>query len=194
MKTKFSQLIFVLLFSGCMPVMKLYYGYHDPGIEDAKSITRYLEKKRIAADNILVFADSNALEQRMRVIQNFPAYRVFNKLGAFVYFKDTGVTCNSSAYNFSDSICEKKELRTNSSKTIDSEMKGLLTLDNHLPEVDVSDYDYLVFIYWTVWEGRLNKTEVRAWENSLKGAKGCKVKIYKVNMDYQKKWYEQSAN
>ncbi len=185
-------LLMLLSISGCSPALKLYYGYHDPKPEDKESLTKYLNKKGINADNILVFKDSMSLFRRMKEINDFPSIRVFNKGGILVYYKDTSILCNSPAYEFTDSICSRINLRTNASKTITSELKGLLSLENQKIDVKTDDqYDYYVFIYWCRFEGRLNKSHVKVWENNLQTVKGCRVKIYKVDLDLQKTWYKQ---
>ena len=50
--------------------------------------------------------------------------------------------------------------------------------------------DFYVLIYWAVWTGKLNKDHVKIWEDAAKNNKNAKVKVIKVNMDFQEHWDE----
>jgi len=183
--------LFLILISSCTPVAKLICGFRKPKQEDKESLTHYLNKKRIKADNILVFADSLSFYKRLRAVKDLPQVRVFNREGMLVYFKDSTESCNGPAYDFTKTICLFSNSKLSSSKTLSSETKNLLTIDR-LPAAISSgnDVDYFVFIYWARFEGRFNKNHVRVWENNLTNVHGCKVSVYKIDMDWQKAWYK----
>src|SRR2546423_9223394 len=102
---KIILLLLVIASMGCGPVLKIYYGYHKPTPEDKESLTKYLKRKKINADNILVFSDSISHKNKLRKdISGFPEIRVFNKNGILVYYKDTTALCNAPAYEFTESI------------------------------------------------------------------------------------------
>jgi len=183
-------LVFILaLLCGCTPVIKLISGFHDPKPEDRQSLTEYLSRKKISADNVLVFADSSSYYQRLYEMKDFPDIRVFDRSGKRIYYKDTTISCTGSAYDFTKAICTFKNLKSSASKSLSAEAANLKTIDDapvFIPEND--EADYYVLIYWARFLGRLNKNHVRAWENNLKHAKSCRVRVYKVNMDWQKAW------
>jgi hypothetical protein len=189
MKNKIIALILSISFSHCTPVLKLYYGYHQPKTEDSKSLTKYYKKKGVEISNMVILADSVKYYERFNEVHIFPEIRVFNKEGYLVYYRDTVKSCNAPAYEFTDSICKLSNLKFNSSKNLESETKGLLTLNNMPLQLTTSaGYDYYVFIYSARFAGRLNKDHVKVWERNLENAKGCKVKYYLVDMDWQKSW------
>ncbi|MCX6290487.1 MAG: hypothetical protein NT126_01830 [Bacteroidetes bacterium] len=189
MKIKLLIVSLCIFFSGCTTIAKLFYGYRTPKAEDKESLLRYLEKKKIDSHNILVLSDTVSYYKRFQTIRDFPSLRAFDKNGVLVYYKDTGAACNSPAYEFSQTICNFPANRRVSKQSLDSEIKGLLTLDNQPVVIDKEkNYDYYVFIYWARMVGRLNKIEVKAWEENLKKNTGCNICIYKVDLDWQKRW------
>ena len=184
-------ILFLLIVNSCVPVLKLYQGYSKPKPEDKTSLVRYLKKKKIKTDNILVFKDSVSYKKIFREIHGVPELRVFNNLGILIYYRDTFESCSAPAYEFTKVICSSANLKSNDLKTIAIETKNLVTLDNQPVLISTAgDVDYYVFIYWMRAIGRLNKLKVKPWENNLNNVSGCKVRVYKVNMDWQKRWDE----
>ena len=184
-------LLLLVSLNGCVPVIKIINGFHHPKPEDKESLIHYLKKKNINADNILVYSDSINYKKKFHEIRSVPEMQVFNADGTLIYYRDTAAGCSAPAYEFTTMICSAGDLMSNPSKTITLETKNLLTLDNK-PFVISKDgnYDFYVFIYWARFLGRLNKVKTKVWENNLKNVKGCKVLVYKVDMDWQKKWNE----
>jgi hypothetical protein len=188
-----KHFIFCLLifFSGCVPVAKFIGGIHNPKLEDKASLTKYLHKKNIDADNILVFADTASFRKRFAEVPDIPQVKVYNKLGELVYYQDTAEACSGPAYEFTTAICMMKNLRTSAEKSMADEIKNLLTIDRNPVTITPNrDVDYFVFIYWAKFSGIFNKNHVRVWENNLKKVSGCKVSVYKIDMDWQKAWYK----
>ena len=189
MKNKSLVLIQLLFLFSCTPVIKLYYGYYQPKSEDSKSLTEYYTKKGIDIGNILVLSDSVKYKERLKEINGFPEIRVFSKEGSLVYYKDTSKSCNGPAYEFTESICNEAGLKPNVSKNLTSETNGLLELNNSPFHITAdTTYDYYVFIYSARFAGRLNKDHVKVWMRNLDNVKGCKVKYYLVDLDWQKSW------
>lgn len=192
---KLIVILVVIFFSSCQPVVKLLIGIRQPKLEDKESLSHYLNKKNMAIDNILVYDDSSFFKHKVNDIADLPEIRVFNKQGILIYYKDTASTCTGPAEEFTKSICSAKDLNSNSSWNITTELKKLVTLDNNPVVLSGDDStDFYVFIYWARYIGRLNKIKVREWERNLSQVNGCKVWVAKVNMDSQKKWYEKKQN
>lgn len=192
---KLILILVVICLSSCKPVFILLMGVHKPKLEDKESLVHYLNKKDLATDNILVYDDSTVHNSKLIELNGIPEIRVFNKQGILIYYKDTGSYCSGPAEAFTKSICSANDLLANASKTLTSELKSVVTLDNN-PVVLSNDgsVDYYVLIYWARFVGALNKTKVREWENNLKNVTGCKIWVAKVDMDWQKKWYEKKQN
>lgn len=188
---KISIVLLVVFFSSCKPVIMFLGGMHNPKPEDKESLISYLEKKDMPTDNILVFTDSIVHYRKFKEIIGVPEIQVFNKQGILINYKDTGSACSGPAELFTKAICSVNNLSSNASKTITSELKNLVTFDNN-PVVLASDggFDFYVLIYWARFAGNLNKSKAREWERNLKNVTGCNVWVAKVNMDWQKKWYE----
>ena len=77
-----TTLLFILLAS-CKPILKLYYGYHAPKPEDKESITKYLKKKNIRADNVLVFKDSISCKKKYKTDLTDPKRRINDEKNYF---------------------------------------------------------------------------------------------------------------
>ena len=81
---KNKLIIYSLLFvfcSGCTPILKLFYGVHEPKAEDSISLRKYYGKKGINTNNMLVLSDSIKYKARFKEVGGFPEIRVFNKEG-----------------------------------------------------------------------------------------------------------------
>jgi hypothetical protein len=61
-------------------------------------------------------------------------------------------------------------------------------------EIDLSDANYHVFIYWAKFAGKLNKDHVKVWENQALENTKTKIKVYKVNMDFQEHWGKETLD
>jgi hypothetical protein len=188
MKNKLYAFVLLIFVSGCTPILKLFYGLRESKAEDSTSITSYYNRKGIDTDNILVFSDSVKYYERFNEVKDIPQIRVFNKEGYLIYYKDTAKACSAPAYKFTESICSESGLTFNVSKDLKSETNGLLELNSSPFHPTDMVYDYYVFIYSARFVGHLNKNPLKIWEHSLKNAKGCKVKYYLVDMDWQKSW------
>jgi hypothetical protein len=48
--------------------------------------------------------------------------------------------------------------------------------------------DFYLLIYYTSWSGRLNKDHVKIWEDQARNNTNAKIRVYKVNLDFQEYW------
>ena len=118
----------VVLLSSCKPVIIFLAGAHNPKPEDKESLIRYLDKKDIPADNILVLVDSTFFYRKHRDLGGIPEIQVFNKHGILINYKDTGSSCSGPAEFFTKAICSANVLSSNSSKTIESELSNVSSM------------------------------------------------------------------
>jgi len=185
---KINRLLFLLLtcmmiLSSCHPVLKKLYGVHDPRLETKTSIQKYLHKKKINANNILVTADSTSLIKAFLIAKDLPDLRVFDKNDQLVIFKDSAA-CNAPGFDFTEHICDGKVLPTENTNKLSEELKLYRNLADYSPvSTETNHPDFTVFIFWGKFAGRLNKDHVRVWENNLLNQKSCSIRIYKVDLD-----------
>jgi hypothetical protein len=57
---------------------------------------------------------------------------------------------------------------------------------NALKEQEAADF--YVLINWVVWLGKLNNDHAKVWEDQARNNKNCKIKVIKVNHDFQQYW------
>ena|SRR5690606_34130922 len=179
------MLLLIVLTSGCKPILKTVYGIKDPAVETDSSVKEYLVKKRVDTTNVLtfptVFSFAMASEQNYLI---FPDALFFNKEGYFVPYKSTAQTCNANVSKFIDDLKNFSSHPADQSRKL-SELESYLQLKKTEPAADIT-----VFITWTKYSGRLNKTKAFEWVRALEKAKkdGISLNYYLLNCDFQKKW------
>ncbi len=180
----------LFILSSCNSALKTYYGFHDPCVENSETIQKYVFQKKINADNIAVTASEIKFRQVFKKNSKIPEIRVFGKDGNGFHYKDEHL-CNAQAFDFTKRICSANELERDTSVNLASEINGLVDLNGRpLTINDFKGYDFIVFIYWAKFIGRLNKDHVKVWEDNLNAQNGCGIKVIKVNLDLQKNWIQ----
>jgi hypothetical protein len=183
---KTLSIVIILFFCyGCKPALKTAYGIKKPRLENEVSIKKYLAKKHVDTTNVYTFKDIQAfLVTSQKGMLSFPEAIFFNKQGNLVRYKKEAETCNAAVDDFLLDLGSFSDLPEDKSITMD-EFQGLLKGAGELEKADVN-----VFITWTIYSGRLNKTKAFEWVNLINKAKanGINDKVYLLNCDYQKSW------
>ena len=194
MKKIVLLLLPLLAFVGCRPAIKMVYGIHQPRVENQKSINKFIEKKELADDNnySLPFDEYVSRLQRMKKL---PSIYIFDKQRnnlPFISKKDS-TTCNASSYDFVSMLDPKYEYEIDSAIHYTDHAKYLVDLTGKASEITPpEDADYVVFVYWATFMGKVNKQQTKRWEEAVKGNSNAKIAVYKVNMDFQEHWGEEN--
>jgi hypothetical protein len=180
------SLVFVLLLcSGCQTALKTAYGIKKPKLETTQSIKKYLVKQDIDTSNVYVLKDIKAfLSASQKKMLSIPDAIFFNKQGNLVRYKKETEDCNAKVDDFIAELENFSALPEDPNITM-TEFLGMLEGGPINQKADIN-----VFITWTVYAGRLNKTKAFEWIHLIEKAKakGINANWYLLNCDYQKSW------
>ena len=178
----------LLLFQSCRSVMMGIYGIKNPDIEDSVSLVKYCEKKGINTNNLYTLGAEDNVKILNLIGGSIPDIMIFNSHGQLIPYADKNF-CNAAAFSFIDSLNSKKDFREDTSISYSDLADKMRNLNGHLNAPQMNpETNYYIFIFWTRWTGRLNKTHVIPWENQALSNPNAKVEVYKVNMDMQQYW------
>ncbi len=187
-----KNLIFVIallfVFQSCSRIMMGLWGIKNPNIEDSVSLVKYCEKKGINTNNLYTLSAEDNFKILNLIGGSIPDIMIFNSHGQLIPYADKNY-CNAAAFSFIDSLNSKKDFREDTSISYSDLADKMRNLNGHLNAPQKNpETNYYIFIFWTKWTGRLNKTHVIPWENQALTNPNAKVEVYKVNMDMQQYW------
>jgi len=170
---------------GCQTTVKTAYGIKKPRLETQASIKKYLVKNKVDTSHVYVLKDLSAfVTASSKNLLSIPDAVFFNKNGNLVRYKKETEDCNAKVDDFIAEIGNFSALPEDPNIKMD-ELLGMLYGKPISAKADVN-----VFITWTVYAGRLNKTKAFEWIKLMEKAKanGIKANWYLLNCDYQKSW------
>lgn len=175
------NIILILMMSSCQPLLLTYYGIKKPKPLTDREIINYCNKKDINAGNILRPVDSVAFRKAFSANTSIPEIRIFQPDGYQLTYRKAE-ECNAKAFDITEVLCDTAHtlVQNNDSKLSDHLNYLRKAGSDQIIKTDSSDY--VVFIYWARFTGRLNKDHVKVWEENLK-KNSCNLKVYKVCMD-----------
>jgi hypothetical protein len=176
-----------LLLSSCTFLIYKAYGIKNPGIENEKSLTKFLRKKHLRTDNYVTIKPEHFLLTLKG--KGIPDADFFDANGDYLEYRATDSSCNAGVFGFIPTLGTSTVFRKTGLKSLQKEWdKFLSPTGKVLPALPTADF--YMFIYWTAWSGRLNKDHVKVWEDSALAHTKAKIHIIKVNMDLQEYWDE----
>lgn len=182
-------LLSVLLLSvtlGCESTAKFLYGVKSPKAETSESLKRYLVKHKIDTTNVLYFNSAQSLAAAgQQSYVRFPDIIFYNKAGKRVLYSKTANDCNARVDEF---LLDLKNFHLlEETETDIAELTTYLTPGvNELADVNI-------FITWTTYSGRLNKTKAFDWVRLIEKAKseGISINYYMLSADFMYDWKEE---
>ena len=185
---KFSLLLCIGLLTGsCTFLIYKAYGIKNPGIENEKSLTKFLRKKKMRTDNFVTIKSEHFLMTLKG--KGIPDADFFDANGEYLEYRANDSSCNAGVFGFIPTLGTNTSFKKTGLKNLQKEWdKYLSPTGAALPSLPKADY--YMFIYWTAWSGRLNKDHVKVWEDSALANTKAKVHVVKVNMDLQEYWDE----
>ncbi len=184
---KLSVLIMGMLLLSCSPIVRFMYGIKKPKIENEKSISNYAMKIDMSKGNIYSLSFEDYKKTLDLINKKVPEVWIFNKEGNFVPYGEAWA-CNASAFDFIKNLSDSVHYYSQNNPSFNSLPFRLKDLNGNNVEIDLSDANYHVFIFWAKFAGKLNKDHVKVWENQALENRKTKIKVYKVNMDFQEHW------
>lgn len=176
-----------MLLLSCSPIVRFMYGIKKPKIENEKSISNYAMKIDMSKGNIYSLSFEDYKKTLDLINKKVPEVWIFNKEGNFVPYGEAWA-CNASAFDFIQNLSDSVHYHSQNNPSFNSLPFRLKDLKGNNVEIDLSDANYHVFIFWAKFAGKLNKDHVKVWENQALENRKTKIKVYKVNMDFQEHW------
>ena len=128
-------------------------------------------------------------------INNFfvgsPEILIFNSAKKHLPYKADGIACNASVDYTLQNVCRMNANEIMSKRLInyDSLISCLDDPNNCISNLDITTFDYVVFLNFAKYFDGVNKTHIIPWNKIINEYKiDCKVKYIYVNIDYIKSW------
>lgn len=193
-----KKLLFLLVISqallagmGCKPVTMMYYGIHNPKLENRKTLTRFLEKHEVHYDDLYVFRDSQAIYTYYKRKAIIPDAHFFDSKGQFLNYRiDTTSSCNASVDAFIASLGNNPRMPLPDNRKLLSEELRLLTnsdgkgIDMH----NLPSADYFVVFYFSKFLGKVSTDHIKLWLEEISKNRKVKIQYYLVSTDFLDSW------
>lgn len=181
-------IILAILYSSCTKIILYSYGVRNPKIENKESITSYLISQQLSPEDCYSLKDTAALSNFIRSGVGSPEIRFYDKYGYLMQYRDDK-KCNGQNDSLISFLNPKNIIKIDSSNTIQEYLLQLKTTDGkEINREDFENYDFYLIMYWAKWAGKVNKTKMSDWENSIKKKNDLKIKTIKVTTDYMDFW------
>jgi hypothetical protein len=180
--------ISILTWTGCMPIMKKIYGIKNPDIENEITIKKKANKFGLDTTNIFSVNASDFL-RTFKDAGGIPAGAIFNSEGNYIEYRETDTSCNAGLFKFIPGLNTVTTYNKTGKTTLDNELNKYRDLKgNKISQANLKPADFYLFLYWTIWTGKLNKDHVKVWEQLARDNTKAKIEIIKVNLDIQEYW------
>lgn len=187
----FLTLLTIIILGGCTRMAMLIEDVRQPKMEDYSSLTKFLLKLDIDTSDLLCYSDTSALYKFYKTDIGLPESRFFNRHGQLVDYRDSPQDCNGHVSVFLEKAAQIDQKAPVPNEFIQPYISDLIYVkDNRKFILDNRAYDMYLVIYWARYLGKVNKHKVFEWLNLVRSAeeKGLKVKVIKINADFQKGW------
>jgi len=182
-------LCFAILMSGCTKIFLYSYGVRNPKIENKKSVTAYLQNKKLKTENTFALSDIATLSKFNQSNIGMPEIRFYDTNGYLMLYRDNK-KCNAQNDSLISFLDPTNVIQIDSTNNILDYLKQLKTLDGkNLDLADFKHYDFYLVMYWAKWIGKVNTVKMLDWEKSLSYKADLKLKTIKVTTDYMDFWH-----
>src|SRR5690606_12876697 len=187
-----KNLLFILtttiLLTGCSPILKTVYGIKNPQLTTTEKTKAFLNKKNIEGEDIY-FKNAKYFAKIANASFQIPGAIFYNKNGQEVVFRNTAKECTNDITLFIENISTINTLPTKEGLHLNEVLQYGVDSNGNSITID-KDADAIVFINWSTYMGKLNKT-VFEWTDIIqKMPKDSNVKVdyYLLSFDLLEKW------
>lgn len=182
-------LVTVTLMTSCSPILKTIYGIKNPKFTDTETAQKYLDKKGIKGNDVY-FKSVTDLVKATNNDFKIPAAVFFNRNGEQIEFRTSVEECVNDITVFLNNIEQIDEMPVKSGLSL-NQLVQHISDGNENPIVIDKGADAIVFINWSTYMGRLNKS-VFEWTNIIQKIPNTnselKVDYYLLSFDLLEKW------
>ncbi|MFH1159449.1 MAG: hypothetical protein V1733_00680 [bacterium] len=171
--------------TSCKSILVPLSGLKQPKLESIKSVSDYLEKKKIEQyDTLYICPDSAALYTLMFKIKDFPRTILFDRNDVSVLQSDSGY-CPGKAELFMRNLSLSTSLRSDDRFS----MKEIFQWVHPVVwnSETTQDPDFTLFVFWAKYCGSLNNSVFRVMKG-IQENPNIKTRIYLVNIDFMDSW------
>jgi hypothetical protein len=187
MRILFSVILILFLNSSCQHILKKIYGVKNPEIENESSIKKAALKYGLDTANIVTLNSNDFLKELNG--KAIPDASIYDSKGNYIEYRVTDTSCNAGLFDFIPNLNVNNNYNKPDSTNLELKLNKFLDLKGQ-PIQKLESADFYVLIYWTVWSGKLNKDHVKIWEDAAINNKNARIKVLKVNLDFQDHWDE----
>ena len=188
---KIILLIIPILIMSCNPLIKTYYGIKKPKIENKRSLTQYLNRKKINTGNVYA-VDYEDYKNIINKIKGVPEILIFDKKGRAIQYRNEE-ECNAEAFDFIEKLSVNDKFIYDDSINLKQYLSMLKDLDGKKAYIPLENKaDFYLFIFWAKYTGRLNKNHIKVWEEQAFKNKNSHIQVIKVNVDEMDWWHKSS--
>lgn len=186
MKKTLFLFVALLLFISCKPLMLKMYHIKKPAVENKVSILK--TALRYGLDTVDMY--TVAAEEFLGTFSTrpLPDILVFDSAGNYIEYRNADTYCNGVLFDFIPSLYPEGAYQKTKKTSLQEELKKLRDIDGHELSSPLEKADFYLLVYWTVWLGKLNKNQVKVWEQLAGQNKKSNIKVLKVNLDIQESW------
>jgi hypothetical protein len=191
MRILFSVILILFLNSSCHHILKKIYGVKNPEIENESSIKKAALKYGLDTANIVTLNSNDFLKELNG--KAIPDASIYDSKGNYIEYRVTDTSCNAGLFDFIPNLNVNNNYNKPDSTNLELKLNKFLDLKGQ-PIQKLESADFYVLIYWTVWSGKLNKDHVKIWEDAAINNKNARIKVLKVNLDFQDHWDDVEKN
>jgi hypothetical protein len=191
MRILFSAILILVLNSSCQHILKKIYGVKNPEIENESSIKKTALKYGLDTANIVTLNSNDFLKELNG--KAIPDASIYDSKGNYIEYRVTDTSCNAGLFDFIPNLNVNNNYNKPDSTNLELKLNKFLDLKGQ-PIQKLESADFYVLIYWTVWSGKLNKDHVKIWEDAAINNKNARIKVLKVNLDFQDHWDDVEKN
>lgn len=183
---KLAGIICVLLItlSSCSPVIKLLYGIHNPRLVSSEKILNKAEKYGIAQSQKMYAFSYEGFQAYTKDDNSINGLFIY-KNGSRVLPKDSS-TCSGSLINLAKNFKDKSAVELIAIDSTKYYGSYLLDLETGTPVQVETDKEYVAYVFWATYAGRLNRTLSAEWIKELQ--KNDDLLIVIVSLDQRSFW------
>jgi len=181
-----------LCLSSCKAIMMKAYGIKNPEVETEKTIRKSALKYGLDTSNIATLKPEDFLAH---ITKGSPDAAFYDHDGNYIEYRATDTSCNAGVFGFIPQLKKDTVFPKTDKPKLDQELARFQNLRAapYLPTTDANS-DYTMLLYWTVYEGRLNKDHVKAWQDLAAKNTRAHIRVILVNMDMQENWGKEALD
>jgi hypothetical protein len=187
----FYCLLSVVFLSSCSFVLKKVAGIRDPELESHSALNDYAKTLGVHTSDLVFVKDTSAITVVEKMFGGSPEILIFDNKKNYHPYKMEGVSCNAPIDLILTNICNANALEnvTGRPMSYDLLISKLDDPNKVLSEFELSSVDFIVFINYLKYAGKVTKSHIVPWAEIVYApGRSCKVKYVFIDYDFLDTW------